>query len=51
MGWTSSKIGNKDEAAEKHMDLSKMVQILLFLVVFVAGVVISLSTTSHIDRH
>ena len=51
MGRTSSKIGNRDETAEKHMGLSKMVQILSFLVVFVAGVVIGLATTSHIDRH
>jgi hypothetical protein len=51
MGWMSSKIGNKDKAAEKHMGLSKMVQILLFLVVFVAGMVIGLATMSHIDRH
>jgi hypothetical protein len=51
MGWMSTKIGNRDEAAEKHMGLSKMVQILLFLVVFIAGVVIGLATTSHIDCH
>ncbi|KAE8038288.1 hypothetical protein FH972_010813 [Carpinus fangiana] len=47
MGWTSS---NKDEATEKHMGLSKMVQILLFLVVFVAGVVIGLATTKSPRR-
>jgi hypothetical protein len=51
MGWMSSKIGNRDEAAEKHMGLSKMFQILLFLVVFVTGVMIGLATMSHIDRH
>jgi hypothetical protein len=51
MGWRSSKIGNRDEATEKHMGLSKMVQILLFLVVFVTGMVIGLATTSHIDSH
>lgn len=48
---TSSRIGEREETAEKHMGLSKMVQILSFLVVFVAGVVIGLATTSHIDRH
>jgi hypothetical protein len=48
---TSSRIGDREETVEKHTGLSKMVQILSFLLVFVAGVVIGLATTSHIDRH
>lgn len=40
----------KDET-EKHTGLLKLVQILSFLVVFVAGVVIGLATSSHINQH
>ncbi|KAG6600709.1 hypothetical protein SDJN02_05388, partial [Cucurbita argyrosperma subsp. argyrosperma] len=41
---------DKDEG-EKHPGLLKLMQILSFLVVFVAGVVIGLATTSHISRY
>lgn len=39
------------EEGEKHLGLLKLMQILSFLVVFVAGVVIGLATTSHISRY
>lgn len=42
--------GEKDET-EKHMGLLKLMQTLSFLVVFVAGVVIGLVTSSHINQH
>ncbi|KAF4366374.1 hypothetical protein F8388_018822 [Cannabis sativa] len=41
---------DKDDS-EKHMGLLKLVQILSFLVVFVAGVVFGLVTTSHFSQH
>lgn len=41
---------DKDDG-EKHPGLLKLMQILSFLVVFVAGVVIGLATTSHISRY
>ena len=39
------------EEGEKHLGLLKLMQILSFLVVFVAGVVIGLATTSHVSRY
>ncbi|GLU06050.1 hypothetical protein SLE2022_231140 [Rubroshorea leprosula] len=42
--------GDKEDA-EKHMGLLKLVQILSFLVVFVAGIIIGLATSSHISRY
>ncbi|PON79876.1 Glycosyl transferase [Trema orientale] len=42
--------GEKDET-DKHVGLLKLVQVLSFLVVFVAGVVIGLVTSSHINQH
>lgn len=42
--------GDKEES-EKHIGLLKLVQSLSFLVVFVAGVVIGLATSSHINQH
>ena len=42
--------GEKEES-EKHIGLLKLVQILSFLVVFVAGVVLGLVTSSHINQH
>ncbi|KAF3440670.1 hypothetical protein FNV43_RR18954 [Rhamnella rubrinervis] len=42
--------GEKEES-EKHIGLLKLVQILSFLVVFVAGVVLGLATSSHINQH
>ncbi|KAI4298912.1 hypothetical protein L6164_032425 [Bauhinia variegata] len=42
--------GDKEET-EKHAGLYRFAQVLSFLLVFVAGVVIGLATTSHIDRH
>lgn len=39
------------EEGEKHLGLLKLMQTLSFLVVFVAGVVIGLATTSHISRY
>ncbi|CAL0300759.1 unnamed protein product [Lupinus luteus] len=41
---------NRDENNEKHAGLLRLAQALSFLVVFVAGVVIGLTTTSHINR-
>lgn len=41
---------DKDDG-EKHPGLLKLMQILSFLVVFVAGVVIGLATTSHISGY
>ena len=37
--------------SEKHLGLLKLAQILSFLLVFVAGIVIGLTTSSHINRH
>uniref|UniRef100_A0A2P2PLA4 Uncharacterized protein MANES_10G110200 n=1 Tax=Rhizophora mucronata TaxID=61149 RepID=A0A2P2PLA4_RHIMU len=41
--------GDKEESSDKHMGLLKLVQILSFLVVFIAGIIIGLSTSSHIN--
>ncbi|KAJ8755625.1 hypothetical protein K2173_022220 [Erythroxylum novogranatense] len=43
--------GDKEEALEKHAGLLKMVQILSFLVVFIAGIIIGLATSSHINKY
>ncbi|KAK9286272.1 hypothetical protein L1049_014660 [Liquidambar formosana] len=42
--------GEKEDT-DKHMGLLKLVKILSFLVVFVAGVVIGLATSSHINQY
>ncbi|XP_061375987.1 glycosyltransferase BC10 [Gastrolobium bilobum] len=44
---------NRDDGigGEKHSGLLRLAQILTFLVVFAAGVVIGLTTSSHINRH
>lgn len=42
--------GDKEDG-EKHMGLLKLVQVLSFLVVFVAGVIIGLATTSHVNQY
>lgn len=41
----------KDMALEKHLSLLKLVHILSFLVIFVAGIVIGLATSSHINQY
>lgn len=41
--------GERDEG-EKYMGLLKLVQILSFLVVFVAGIIIGLATSSHMNQ-
>lgn len=42
---------NEKEEIEKHVGLLKLAQVLSFLVVFVAGVVLGLVTSSHINQH
>ena len=42
--------GDKEDG-EKHMGLLKLVQVLSFLVVFVAGIIIGLATSSHINTY
>lgn len=42
--------GDKEDG-EKHTNLLKLLQVLSFLVVFVAGVIIGLATTSHVNRY
>ncbi|KAH7575983.1 hypothetical protein ACOSP7_003970 [Xanthoceras sorbifolium] len=42
--------GDKEES-EKYLGLLKLVQILSFLVVFVAGIIIGLSTSSHMNQY
>ncbi|KAL5555142.1 hypothetical protein UlMin_037378 [Ulmus minor] len=42
--------GEKEDC-DKHAGLLKLLQVLSFLVVFVAGVVIGLATSSHINEH
>ncbi|GAY58496.1 hypothetical protein CUMW_187370 [Citrus unshiu] len=42
--------GEKEEP-EKYMGLLKLVQILSFLVVFAAGIIIGLATSSHMNRY
>ncbi|KHN39691.1 hypothetical protein glysoja_020769 [Glycine soja] len=39
------------EEGEKHVGLLRLAQILTFLVVFAGGVVIGLTTSSHINGH
>ncbi|KAK1564566.1 hypothetical protein Q3G72_005910 [Acer saccharum] len=46
-----SRGGDKEESAEKYLGLLKLVQILSFLVVFVAGIIIGLSTSSHMHQY
>ncbi|XVF20945.1 hypothetical protein REPUB_Repub12eG0047700 [Reevesia pubescens] len=42
--------GEKEDG-EKHIGLLKLVQVLSFLVVFVAGVIIGLATSSHVNTY
>ncbi|XVF75075.1 hypothetical protein PTKIN_Ptkin13bG0159200 [Pterospermum kingtungense] len=42
--------GDKDDG-EKHVGLLKLVQVLSFLVVFVAGIIIGLATSAHINTY
>lgn len=42
---------NEKDEIEKYMGLSKLAQVLSFLVVFVAGVVLGLVMSSHINQH
>ncbi|WCJ18662.1 Core-2/I-branching beta-1 6-N-acetylglucosaminyltransferase family protein [Euphorbia peplus] len=42
---------HKDDSDNKHIGLLKLVQILSFLVVFVAGVIIGLSTSTQINQY
>ncbi|XP_027338819.1 glycosyltransferase BC10 isoform X2 [Abrus precatorius] len=41
----------REEGGEKHAGLLRLAQILTFLVVFAGGVVIGLTTSSHINTH
>ena len=41
----------KEKEKEKHTGLLRLAQMITFLVVFAAGVVIGLTTSSHINRH
>lgn len=41
----------RGEDGERHMGLLKLVQVLSFLVVFVAGIIIGLATSSHINTY
>ncbi|KAJ7002480.1 hypothetical protein D5086_005928 [Populus alba] len=43
--------GDKEEGPEKLMGLLKLVQILSLLVIFVAGVILGLATSSHINHY
>ncbi|KAF5448095.1 hypothetical protein F2P56_028660 [Juglans regia] len=47
---SSRRSGDHKEETDKHTGLLKLVQILSFLLVFVAGVVIGLAATWHINR-
>ncbi|KDP42488.1 hypothetical protein JCGZ_00285 [Jatropha curcas] len=42
--------GDKEDGPDRHMGLLKLVQILSFLVVFVAGIIMGLATSSHINQ-
>ncbi|XWS18026.1 hypothetical protein CRYUN_Cryun32bG0006900 [Craigia yunnanensis] len=42
--------GDKEDG-EKHMGLLKLVQVLSFLLVFVAGIIIGLATSSHVNTY
>ncbi|KAJ9174779.1 hypothetical protein P3X46_013385 [Hevea brasiliensis] len=43
--------GDKEDGLDRHMGLLKLVQILSFLVVFVAGIILGLATSSHINQY
>ncbi|KAJ4846926.1 hypothetical protein Tsubulata_010326 [Turnera subulata] len=42
---------DKEDALDKHLGLLKLVQILSFLVVFVAGIIIGLAASSHMNQY
>ncbi|XP_065869729.1 glycosyltransferase BC10 [Euphorbia lathyris] len=42
---------DKEDGGDRHVGLLKLVQILSFLVVFVAGIIIGLSTSSQINQY
>ncbi|XP_048232061.1 glycosyltransferase BC10 isoform X1 [Ricinus communis] len=42
---------DKEYGPDRHMGLLKLVQILSFLVIFVAGIIIGLATSSHINQY
>ncbi|KFK43315.1 hypothetical protein AALP_AA1G108500 [Arabis alpina] len=44
------RVGEKEEG-EKHIGLLKLAQTLSFLLIFMAGIIIGLAASSHIDRY
>ncbi|CAF2108069.1 unnamed protein product [Brassica oleracea var. botrytis] len=45
------RAGEKEEGLEKHIGLLKLAQTLSFLLIFMAGIIIGLAASSHIDRY
>lgn len=45
------QIGDKEDRSDRHMGLLKLVQILSFLVVFMAGMIMGLATSSQINQY
>lgn len=45
------RVGVEKEEGEKHIGLLKLAQTLSFLLVFMAGIIIGLAASSHIDRY
>ncbi|XP_050208693.1 glycosyltransferase BC10 [Mercurialis annua] len=43
--------GDKEDGPDRHMGLLKLVQILSFLVIFVAGIILGLAASSHINQY
>ncbi|KAL0697552.1 hypothetical protein Bca4012_053674 [Brassica carinata] len=45
------RVGGEKEEGEKHIGLLKLAQTLSFLLIFMAGIIIGLAASSHIDRY